>query len=368
MRIDKHITKLNLLRVSILHYASKCWLLFILSIFTTLPTLSQHDKICIGTKSVYAADGLPGSTFDYSLDQYNAGTIIQTHRDTIIVEWSDAKGFFRLGVRETSQQGCEGNWAFLDVEIVGEFAQFSQPFYTICGERGAIVDFNKSDFQHFYWADNSISQDGYITKPGIYELITIDHNNCQLSSFVEVFEAQNVKISLEEDKSVCSPEFILYAFDTQDNPDETIYTWSTGERGEFITQIRIENHDIYNEYIYWVRAEFEGCMASDTITIFACGDIPDPWEGKIPNTFTPNDDGDNDVWNIFLLKEYPESIVEVFDRWGRKVFASEKGYPTPWDGRDTTGRVLPMEAYFYMIHLNDGVNKKPIMGTITIIR
>jgi gliding motility-associated-like protein len=135
-----------------------------------------------------------------------------------------------------------------------------------------------------------------------------------------------------------------------------------------MTQITVANHDMEHDYKYWVRAEYDGCVASDTITILACRlrDFPETME--IPNTFTPNDDGDNDVWNIFDLRNYPESVVEVFDRWGRRVFLSGRGYPVPWDGRDANGRALPVETYYYIIHLNDGANSEPVTGTITIIR
>ena len=113
--------------------------------------------------------------------------------------------------------------------------------------------------------------------------------------------------------------------------------------------------------IYWVRAEFNGCVTNDTITVLACNLY------RIPNTFTPNNDSENDVWNIEALLDYPESIVEVFDRWGRRVFLSPRGYPVPWDGRDASGRFLPLETYYYIIHLNDG-KREPLTGTITIIR
>jgi gliding motility-associated-like protein len=66
--------------------------------------------------------------------------------------------------------------------------------------------------------------------------------------------------------------------------------------------------------------------------------------------------------------DYPDCMVEVFDRWGSKVFTSTKGYTTPWTGRDAKGHYLPMETYYYIIHLNDGKTHAPILGTITIIR
>ena len=337
-----------------------------LACFVALPVFAQDVRVCIGSKVVYAANGLPGSIYEYNLSQTYAGEIIQTHNDSIIVEWGVSKGIFQIGVRETTMLGCMSAWAFLDVEVVGEYAQFTQPVYSICSGNGVYVDFNKSNFVAWDWADQSISPDGYITKPGRYELITIDHNNCRLSSFIDVVHDQALQISLGADTMICSTEFTLYALNTQNNPAGTIYTWSTGESGEFLKQITVDNHNMDQNSTYWVRAEFNGCVVSDTVTVLQCKET-EVEDTRIPNTFTPNDDGDNDVWNIWLLRDYPNSVVEVFDRWGRRVFISPRGYPVPWDGRDSSGRFLPMETYYYIIHLNDG-SKEPIIGTITIIR
>ena len=328
-----------------------------------LPVFAQDVKVCIGSRVMYAANGFINSTFEYSLEP-EAGIIIQTHNDSIIVEWGNVKGIYQLGVREISAAGCVGDWAYLNVEVVGEYAQFTQAVYNLCGTGGVLVDFNKNDFIAYSWADPSVSQDGYITTPGIYELITIDQNYCRLSSFIEVVQSP-INISLGADTMICTPGFTLYALNTQDNPAETVYTWSTGESGEYLTQITVDDHDMDENAIYWVRAEYDGCVVTDTITVLACI-IPE--EYRIPNTFTPNDDGENDVWNIYMLLDYPDCIVEVFDRWGRKVFNSTRGYTVPWDGRDASGRYLPVETYYYIIHLNDNRTQEPVIGTITIIR
>lgn len=88
-------------------------------------------------------------------------------------------------------------------------------------------------------------------------------------------------------------------------------------------------------------------------------------ELMIPNAFTPNDDGQNDIWIIGGLGNFPNLIVTIFDSWGKTIFKSEKGYPKPWDG-EWKGVRLPTDAYYYIIDLGTGT--KPIKGSLTLIR
>ena len=85
---------------------------------------------------------------------------------------------------------------------------------------------------------------------------------------------------------------------------------------------------------------------------------------SIPNAFSPNGDGINDVWNIEALETYPESVTTVFNRYGQPVFHSN-GYSRPWDGR-YNGKSLPVGTYYYTIDLKN--NFSLLSGSITIIR
>lgn len=102
----------------------------------------------------------------------------------------------------------------------------------------------------------------------------------------------------------------------------------------------------------------EGCVSSDEVFVKV---LKTP---VIPTAFTPNNDGKNDVWNIKYLDTYPNATVEVFNRFGNKVYAS-LGYTEPWKGK-FNGEDLPVGTYYYIINPNSG--RKTISGAVTILR
>jgi gliding motility-associated-like protein len=84
----------------------------------------------------------------------------------------------------------------------------------------------------------------------------------------------------------------------------------------------------------------------------------------VPTAFSPNGDLMNDEWNIKFLKQYPGSIVKVFNRWGMAVYQSEKGYPLSWDGK-RSGQLVPVDTYYYIIDMGDG--SVPLKGYVTVL-
>lgn len=85
---------------------------------------------------------------------------------------------------------------------------------------------------------------------------------------------------------------------------------------------------------------------------------------NIANTFSPNGDGHNDYWKIDGIENYPQAVVQIFNRNGQKLFES-KGYGTPFNGT-YKGKPLPTGTYFYIINLNKNCNL--LSGSLTIIR
>jgi gliding motility-associated-like protein len=84
----------------------------------------------------------------------------------------------------------------------------------------------------------------------------------------------------------------------------------------------------------------------------------------IPNTFSPNNDGINDYWDIKELFTYPDCSVMVYNRYGQQVYQS-RGYPSPWDG-SFSGSPAPQGTYYYIIDLKNNTPK--ISGWVLIVR
>jgi gliding motility-associated-like protein len=59
-------------------------------------------------------------------------------------------------------------------------------------------------------------------------------------------------------------------------------------------------------------------------------------------------------------------VIEIYDRWGKRIYLSEPGYPVPWDGRSMHGVDMPMDSYHYIIKPGKGYEE--VVGTITIVR
>jgi gliding motility-associated-like protein len=91
----------------------------------------------------------------------------------------------------------------------------------------------------------------------------------------------------------------------------------------------------------------------------------------IPTAFTPDNDGDNDRWEILELDfKYPNNIVRIFNRWGDLLFEHHASVFQPynlnrWDG-SYQGNIMPVGSYYFIIDLNDGSSESET-GTVSII-
>jgi gliding motility-associated-like protein len=84
---------------------------------------------------------------------------------------------------------------------------------------------------------------------------------------------------------------------------------------------------------------------------------------NIPNVFSPNNDGQNDVWVLRNLQEFPNNDLVILNRWGSEVYRM-KNYANNWNGSG-----LAEGTYFYVLRVrlcdNQEVTHK---GYVTVMR
>lgn len=106
-----------------------------------------------------------------------------------------------------------------------------------------------------------------------------------------------------------------------------------------------------------------GCIATDDILVTVI-----PYCIKVKNAFTPNGDGNNDLWRVYDQYDCLKNIsLMVFNRYGSKVFES-KDYRNSWDGR-YNGKSVPDGTYYAVLNFTL-INGKviTIKSDLTILR
>ncbi|MBX2905665.1 MAG: gliding motility-associated C-terminal domain-containing protein [Taibaiella sp.] len=137
-----------------------------------------------------------------------------------------------------------------------------------------------------------------------------------------------------------------------------LYKWSTNGTGSEITGLTPGSYAVE-------ITDANSCQAKLSADV-----IEGPCDEVVVQTgLTPNGDGANDVWKITGLQNYPDNLVQLFDKWGDKVF-EQKGYDGAWDGRGRNGAYLPDGTYFYIIKLNarNGAGGKNVLTGSMLIK
>jgi gliding motility-associated-like protein len=136
------------------------------------------------------------------------------------------------------------------------------------------------------------------------------------------------------------------------------YLW-TPDIGISNTKIKnpVITGDIDRTYVLQVT-DSRGCVTTDKVFIKVSPEL------NVPNTFTPNADGINDFWEIKGLIAYQDAVIDIFNRYGTKLYHSV-GYNQPWDGT-FNGQALSPGTYYYII--NTKINNQILSGPVTILR
>jgi gliding motility-associated-like protein len=130
------------------------------------------------------------------------------------------------------------------------------------------------------------------------------------------------------------------------------YQWNTNEAGPSIWVGGLVN----GNYVVTVTDECAKSVSDEVVVDSGC-------EIQIPNVFSPNGDGENDVFEIEGIQG-TTNTVRIYNRWGNLVFETIN-YRNTWKGRTSGGEPLSDGTYFYEV-IVQGVDK-PYTGHVTIL-
>jgi len=199
----------------------------------------------------------------------------------------------------------------------------------------------------FNWNSGGTTEDLSNLCQGSYYLTVTDANGCEvLDTFiVEVdYIYDNIDVWADDDTIYQGQETGLHSTPipgvtyTWDPPDglSSIYDTDPTASPDATTTYYVELDDGY------------GCKYVDSVTIVVLEVFCFEPYIFIPNSFTPNGDGQNDI--LFVRSQYIEEMYfAVYDRWGEKVFEStDPQYG--WDGT-FRGELLEPAVYDYYIEI-----------------
>jgi gliding motility-associated-like protein len=306
------------------------------------------DVVCQGTQnSLYFVNGDPSATYHWSVAELVSE---ESNTMSLEIDWNYEGGDYTLQLEKFSSKGCSSGRDTL--VLVSQPKPDMDDTVTLC--EGDVYTYDLTgQFITYRWHDLSTmptytattAEEVYVTVRDIY--------NCEGADTSQVLWFANPTVYLGADTTLCGANALL--LDAGDFGD---YRWTTGATTNPITVF--EGSGIVGVTV----TDEHGCEGYDEITIGNCS--PSSLL-VIPNTFTPNGDGVHDKWIIDNLSYFPDADIQVFDRWGRRVYQADGGSAIPWDGTGPNGNDLPVETYYYVIDLKiDGMGL--LTGTVTILR
>jgi gliding motility-associated-like protein len=200
------------------------------------------------------------------------------------------------------------------------------------------------------------------TTPGVYAPLNLSPR-CSNAALKFDFRIKNARFTSTAD--TCASEF---TFDNlTQNASNFMWVFPDGDTTYQKNPKKQIPSKYYGDTIIMI-AEF-GTNCADTAFGFVY--LPDSLDKlEVPNVFTPNNDGLNDVFEIKgVSSQCNETSVYIYNRWGQLYYQNNVSY-FQWDGKDIKGIEAPEGVYFYMLKtkkLNTG-KEDELHGTLTLIR
>lgn len=288
----------------------------------------------------------------------------------------DAVGTYILTVTNPAN-GCTSSDVALVTAVLLEDFSFEKENPYCEGETGSIlftgVQGGTMPYQYSVDGGNSYSGEPFFENmlPGNYELVVQDAGGCKLTRMAELSPAYEVVLTLDPEATVSLGD--SYPMNPQTNIlpvnlAEILWRPATGLSCDDC--LRPAATPAENQLYILEVTDVNGCKASASIFL----KVIRSFDIYVPNAFSPNGDGINDVFMVFSKPGLVSKVLslKVFTRWGESVF-SDSNFPPddPAYGWDGTTRGKPLEAgvyaWFTEVELLNG-ERLILKGDVALIR
>lgn len=155
-------------------------------------------------------------------------------------------------------------------------------------------------------------------------------------------------------------------FGNASTPANGSFTWDFGDGASSTAATPAHTYEEPGIYTVLFTTTSNGCSANDSLIIVVGTPFVDS-EITVPNVFSPNGDGMNDVWGVIGTGLASLDAV-VYNRWGQEV-AKLSNPAQVWDGRTGAGEPASDGTYFYILKAvgADGQSYE-FTGSLTLLR
>lgn len=348
-------------------------------------TLTGATKLCMGEQANITASDATGATvaMQWSFVQPNENTVITNPSTSPILTFTPTSDTTVYLLAETAQ-GCFA-WKSINIYITNPVAQISRT--KIC--EGESVILTGSSAETYSWeaepADASLSHNNQSTSP--ITVTPAESTTYTMRGYGETgcFTERTVSVTVLPYPTPVisySPGYVdvddptLALRDESPNSATSLWTFSDGST----SNARSLNHrfnDVSGDavYIHLETANELGC--SDTTSVTVPIELFAVW---VPNAFTPNGDGVNDLFYFISLNQLEDVTFEIFNRYGERIHsASAKTLDSSlqdeliktfaWDGT-YKGNKVPTGTYIYRLTYKRLGNTRvyDTTGTINVIQ
>jgi gliding motility-associated-like protein len=191
------------------------------------------------------------------------------------------------------------------------------------------------------------------TGSSYYNVLISSPGKCVITEPFLVAPSGLNKLIIPTDTTLCTGSILILA------PAIDGVTYITN--GVTRNDVTVNKQGIYNI----TANDNYGCQRSFTTNVVEhkCSDC----EPSIPDAFTPNNDGLNDLFRAKFFCDFSNFDLQLFNRWGQKIFETHN--PTAgWDGTFDGNKLMP-DVYVYVITYKTSTGlKKTSRGTVVLIR